>query len=51
MLSYVLGRRPDEFGLVPDADGFVRLKDLLKALHEALGGSPPSSVQEVNDQS
>jgi putative RNA 2'-phosphotransferase len=34
MLAYVLGRRPDEFGLIPDADGFVRIKDLLKALHE-----------------
>ncbi|MGE5258503.1 MAG: RNA 2'-phosphotransferase [Hyphomicrobiales bacterium] len=37
MLSYVLGRRPDEFGLVPDAEGFVRLKDLLRALHEEDG--------------
>lgn len=37
MLSYVLGRRPDEFGLIPDAEGFVRLKDLLKALHEEDG--------------
>src|SRR5512143_936369 len=37
MLDYVLGRRPDEFGLLPDADGFVRLKDLLKALHEEEG--------------
>ena len=33
-LAYVLGRRPDEFGLVPDPDGFVRIKDLLKALSE-----------------
>ena len=37
MLGYVLGRRPDEFGLVPDLDGFVRVKDLLKALHEEEG--------------
>jgi putative RNA 2'-phosphotransferase len=37
MLTYVLGRRPDEFGLVPDAEGFVRVKDLLKALHEEEG--------------
>jgi putative RNA 2'-phosphotransferase len=37
MLVYVLGRRPDEFGLLPDADGFVRIKDLLKALHEEEG--------------
>jgi putative RNA 2'-phosphotransferase len=37
MLTYVLGRRPDEFGLVPDPEGFVRVKDLLKALHEEDG--------------
>jgi putative RNA 2'-phosphotransferase len=37
MLAYVLGRRPDEFGLIPDADGFVKIKDLLKALHEEAG--------------
>jgi len=37
MLAYVLGRRPDEFGLIPDAEGFVRIKDLLKALHEEEG--------------
>jgi len=37
MLAYVLGRRPDEFGLIPDAEGFVKTKDLLKALHEEAG--------------
>lgn len=37
MLAYVLGRRPDEFGLIPDAEGFVKIKDLLKALHEEAG--------------
>lgn len=37
MLAYVLGRRPDEFGLIPDAEGFVKVKDLLKALHEEDG--------------
>lgn len=36
-LSYVLGRRPDEFGLVTDPDGFVKNKELLKALHEEDG--------------
>ena len=36
-LAYVLGRRPDEFGLVPDADGYVKIKDLLKALAEEPG--------------
>ncbi|WP_022854304.1 RNA 2'-phosphotransferase family protein [Thermodesulfatator atlanticus] len=36
MLYYVLGRRPDEFGLLPN-EGFVRLKDLHKALVEIDG--------------
>jgi putative RNA 2'-phosphotransferase len=36
-LVYLLGRRPDEFGLVPDSDGFVRIKELLQALHEEQG--------------
>lgn len=36
-LSYVLGRRPDEFGLVPDDNGFVTLKELLKAASEEEG--------------
>ena len=33
-LVYILGRRPDEFGLVTDADGYVKIKDLLRVLHE-----------------
>jgi putative RNA 2'-phosphotransferase len=37
LMAYVLGHRPDEFGLVPDEEGFVRLKDLLKALSEEPG--------------
>jgi putative RNA 2'-phosphotransferase len=37
MLAYVLGRRPDEFGLVTDPEGFVKIKDLLKALGEEEG--------------
>jgi len=36
-ISYVLGRRPDEFGLVPDPDGYVKIKELLKALWEEHG--------------
>ncbi|OAG28093.1 RNA 2'-phosphotransferase family protein [Thermodesulfatator autotrophicus] len=36
MLFYILGRRPDEFGLVPE-EGFVRLKDLHRALIEVEG--------------
>jgi putative RNA 2'-phosphotransferase len=37
LMAYVLGHRPDEFGLVPDEEGFVRLKDLVKALSEEPG--------------
>ena len=37
MLTYILAYRPDEFGLIPDEEGFVRYKDLLKALHEENG--------------
>jgi putative RNA 2'-phosphotransferase len=36
-MTYVLGRRPDEFGLVPDQEGFVRIKDLIKAISEEPG--------------
>jgi putative RNA 2'-phosphotransferase len=36
-LTYVLGRRPDEFGLVPEKPGYVRIKELLKALNQEQG--------------
>jgi putative RNA 2'-phosphotransferase len=36
-LKYILGLRPDEFGLVPDRNGYVKIKDLLKAVHEEDG--------------
>ena len=36
-LSYVLGHRPDEFGLIPDDDGYVRIKELLKSMSEEAG--------------
>lgn len=36
-LSYVLARRPDEFGLVPDSSGWISVKELLQALHEEEG--------------
>lgn len=32
--AYVLGRRPDEFGLVPDQNGYVKIKEFLKAVTE-----------------
>ena len=37
LISYVLGRSPAEFGLVPDPDGFVKLKEFLKAVSEEDG--------------
>ncbi len=34
LLHYILGRRPDEFGLVPDDQGYIAVKELLKVLRE-----------------
>ena len=34
ILQYILGRRPDEFGLLPDDQGYVRVKELIKVLRE-----------------
>ncbi len=36
-LTYILGRNPYEFGLVPDEDGFVKKKDLIKTMQEEKG--------------
>ena len=36
-LSYILGRRPDEFGLIPDKEGYIKIKDLIKAINEEEG--------------
>jgi putative RNA 2'-phosphotransferase len=36
-ISYILGRRPDEFGLLPDNEGFVKIKSLLSAVNEEEG--------------
>jgi putative RNA 2'-phosphotransferase len=35
--AYVLGRKPDEFGLIPDEKGFFKIKDFLKAIWEEEG--------------
>ena len=37
LLAYILGRRPDEFALIPEADGYIRVKSLLQALSEEAG--------------
>ena len=34
LMSYILGNRPDEFGLVPDKEGYIAIKELLKAINE-----------------
>jgi putative RNA 2'-phosphotransferase len=49
MMAYVLGHRPFEFGLVPDAEGFVFYKELLQALHEESGWGhvKEGSIREV----
>lgn len=39
LLHYILGHRLDEFGLVPNPDGFVPLKELLQAITEEEGWS------------
>jgi putative RNA 2'-phosphotransferase len=33
-MNYILGHSPDEFGIVPDKNGFVGIKELLQAMHE-----------------
>lgn len=37
ILTTMLARAPEEFSLVPDGEGFVTIKELLKALHEEEG--------------
>ncbi len=35
--AYMLGRRPDEFGLIPDDNGYVTIKEFIKAAAELDG--------------
>jgi putative RNA 2'-phosphotransferase len=37
LIAYILERRPDEFGLVVNPKGYVKIKELLKAVHEEAG--------------
>jgi putative RNA 2'-phosphotransferase len=39
LMAYILGHRPDEFGLVLDQDGFATLKELQQAISEEEGWS------------
>ncbi len=36
-ISYILERHPEEFGLVPDENGYIKIKTLLLALNEEEG--------------
>lgn len=36
-ISYVLGRKPGEFGLVPNDSGYIKIKEFLKAICEEEG--------------
>ena len=48
-LSYALGRAPAEFGLVPDDEGWVSIKELIKAFaqEEGLKGVRESMVMDA----
>jgi len=37
LILYMLERRPDEFGLVPDIEGYIKIKSLLRAVNEEEG--------------
>src|SRR3989339_586401 len=37
LILYILERRPDEFGLVSDNHGYVKIKSLLRAVNEEEG--------------
>jgi putative RNA 2'-phosphotransferase len=49
LIAHILARRPDEFGLVLDDQGCVRLKDLIRAITEepGFGYVRKSHIQEV----
>jgi len=49
ILAYILERHPGEFGLIPDEAGYVKTKDLLKALNETDGWRHirESSIKEL----
>ena len=56
LMVYILGYRPDEFGLVPPPDGYVPFKELIQTIHEEpdLGYVRQSHFNEIlmgNDRS
>ncbi|MFN3534388.1 MAG: hypothetical protein ACK4WB_03255 [Desulfatiglandales bacterium] len=46
-LNYILGRYPDEFGLIPDEMGYVSLKELLAVLSELGKGVTKNDINEL----
>jgi len=48
LMLYILGRRPDEFGLLPDKDGFIKKKELIQVLHEeGFGFAREGHINEI----
>jgi len=49
LFYYVLALRPDEFGLVLDRDGYITVKELVRAIQEEPGWAfvRPAHVQEI----
>jgi putative RNA 2'-phosphotransferase len=49
LMSYMLGHKPAEFGLVPDRDGYLKIKEFLKAVCEedGLGYIRRSHIHEI----
>lgn len=49
IIIYIIGHNPHEYGLVPDNQGFISIKELLWALHEEQGWSHVSqgSINEL----
>lgn len=52
LLVYILGHQPDEFGLYPDEEGFVAVKDLTAALRDEDGfrGLRETQIFELADR-
>lgn len=50
IIGYMLGKAPEEFGLMPDEEGFVKIRELLKALHEEEGWRHvrPATLNELS---
>ena len=49
LMRYILGNKPDEFGLVPDKEGYIAIKEFIKAIKEGphMGYVRESHIIEV----